>query len=108
MEHKSNESSGMVLRIVSITLHGLCGRRIKTYAFLDDGSSVTLINKKLATELKLNGLNKPLCLKWTGKTTRQENSSQRIEIKISSQSSDAEIFALKNIRTVEDLKLLSQ
>lgn len=45
-------------------------------------NSDTLVNKKVSVELKLNKPNERLRLKWTGKTKRQENSSQRIEIVI--------------------------
>ncbi|XP_062540905.1 uncharacterized protein LOC134208952 [Armigeres subalbatus] len=41
------------------------GIELHTYALLDSGSSLTLMEEGLAKELELNGKKHPLCLRWT-------------------------------------------
>ncbi|XP_065089851.1 uncharacterized protein LOC135711035 [Ochlerotatus camptorhynchus] len=49
---------------------------LQAYAFIDDGSELSLMDQSLAEELGLKGPRKSLCLKWTGETQRLENASQ--------------------------------
>ncbi|XP_055542823.1 uncharacterized protein LOC129728410 [Wyeomyia smithii] len=49
-----------LFRVAPVLLHGP-EKILKTYAFLDDGSSLTLMDATLAAELKLNGKLEPLC-----------------------------------------------
>lgn len=103
---QSSHKTSTIFKIVPVTLYGPQGC-VKAHAFLDDGSSVTLINKKLAMELGLEGPHELLHLKWTGKTSRTEK-SQRVEVKISGQNSNNDVFILRNVRTVDDLNLPRQ
>lgn len=82
-------------------------RKIMTYAMLDDGSSLTLMDDSLATTLDLVGKNKPLCLQWTNGLERRENYSRVVSLSIS-QSSESRQFKLEDVRTVKNLCLPRQ
>jgi hypothetical protein len=102
--HKSNS---VLYKILPVTLHGCSGETVSTYALLDDGSGVTLLDKSLSDKLHLKGTNKPLRLKWTGGITRTEADSQVVSCYISGRGSK-ELYNLKEVRTVEDLDLGEQ
>ncbi|XP_053968527.1 uncharacterized protein LOC128869954 [Anastrepha ludens] len=72
-----------------------------------EGSSVTLMEKRIFDELGLKGEQDPLCLRWTGNTTRVEENSVRAAIEISSVT-NWQKYTLKNIHTVDDLNLPAQ
>ncbi|XP_055590346.1 uncharacterized protein LOC129742471 [Uranotaenia lowii] len=81
--HMHHHSSNQVLyRVVPVILYGP-EKKLHTYAFLDDGSSVTLVDSTIAGDLGIKGKLEPLCLKWTGNRTRQEKESENIWIEIS-------------------------
>ncbi|XP_055914028.1 uncharacterized protein LOC129947476 [Eupeodes corollae] len=101
--HRNNCESTL-FRIVPVILYGN-GSQIKTFAFLDDGSSLTLMDEELATQLNMKGKPQPLCLKWTGNTNRYENQSQLLTLRISSTVHDAKIYALSDVHTVKNLSL---
>lgn len=71
-----------MFRIVSVTLQNK-GISIQTFAFLDEESSLTLLEEDIANQLQLDGIPDSLCLKWTGDTVRIEKHSQRISFEIS-------------------------
>ncbi|XP_058827897.1 uncharacterized protein LOC131687827 [Topomyia yanbarensis] len=70
--HKATNKG--LFRVAPIVIHGPV-KSIKTFAFLDDGSSLTLVDASLVQELKLQGTPEPLCLKWTGNKRRMESDS---------------------------------
>ena len=82
--HQQSESS-ILFRIVPITLYNN-DTSINTYAFLDEGSSLTLIEAELADELGLQGEPESLCLKWTVDIVRNENQSRKVSLHISGAS----------------------
>lgn len=93
-------------RIVHVKLHN-GNRSISCYAMLDEGSSVTLINRGLADRLNLEGPRQPLCLKWTGGTRRVEEESMLVNLYISGVDS-MEKYPIYNVHTVFDLDLPTQ
>ena len=62
-----NLTQGVFFRVVPIKLYGH-GTSVHKYAFIDEGSSITLIEDDLAKKLKINGTPQQLCLKWTSDT----------------------------------------
>ncbi|XP_062713565.1 uncharacterized protein LOC134290436 [Aedes albopictus] len=104
-QHHHSSTSFALLRYLPVTLHGN-GKSVELYAFLDDGSSSTMLEAEVANLLGVKGPNEPLSLGWTGDVTRIENDSQRIEITISGTNEDRR-FPLK-AKTVGPLKLPSQ
>lgn len=101
-QRKNND---MIFRIVPVVLHGN-NIDVSTYAFLDDGSSLTLMNEALAEQLNLEGTCEPICLKWTSNMQRVEHDSKRVSMKISSASTNnSKSYSLNNVRTIKSLQL---
>ncbi|XP_065356442.1 uncharacterized protein LOC135950842 [Calliphora vicina] len=72
--HNDRSQDKQCFRILPIRLYWN-GGSLTTFAFLDEGSSVTLIEQSLFDKLGLTGKQEPLELRWTGDTTRSENNS---------------------------------
>lgn len=77
-----SQTGKILFRYVPITIHGR-GVSVRTYAFLDDGSSATLMEHSLLRELKLEGKPNPLCLNWTAEQHREVKDSVKLSIEIS-------------------------
>ena len=103
--HNSKEK-GIIFRIIPVTVYSEY-KALKTYAFLDEGSSLTMIEENLANQLGLTGTPDPLCLKWTGNTVRVEHESKRVSMRISS-IDNSKKYGLSNVRTVKSLNLPKQ
>lgn len=104
--HRSADKA-VLFRYVPVLLHGP-ESTINTYAFLDDGSSVTLLENELATELGLDGVPYPLCLKWTADDCRYEENSRQVSLQISGIRNPGNRFRLGDVHTVDKLKLPPQ
>ncbi|XP_052562663.1 uncharacterized protein LOC120431010 [Culex pipiens pallens] len=103
--HQHPESPTM-FRIVPVVLHGK-STRFETFAFLDEGSELTLMDAEIADALGLQGESRPLCLKWTSGVTRDESDSKQITLEISGVKNEKR-FPLVNVRTVHRLDLPTQ
>ncbi|XP_058811282.1 uncharacterized protein LOC131676179 [Topomyia yanbarensis] len=99
--------SEILFRVVPVILYGP-SKAIRTYAFLDDGSELTLLEQSLADELGLRGPKNPLCLKWTGETTKIENRSQNVSLQISSVTNPIKRYDLSSVRTIRNLQIRPQ
>ncbi|XP_049301240.1 uncharacterized protein LOC125774914 [Anopheles funestus] len=97
-----------LFRYVPVTMYGKDGRTVRTYAFLDEGSSSTFIDHSLMDELGLIGTSRPLCLKWTGGTTREEKASVQLAVRISGAYEGAPVHELSKVHTVSNLALPAQ
>ncbi|XP_055603746.1 uncharacterized protein LOC129751978 [Uranotaenia lowii] len=95
-----------LFRIVPIVVHGSGNRKIQTFAFLDEGSSLTLVEEALVGELGLQGERQTLCLRWTGNVMRTERDSKVVELSVS--GIDRPRFKLRDTRTVKALSLPHQ
>ncbi|XP_058816807.1 uncharacterized protein LOC131680103 [Topomyia yanbarensis] len=95
-----------LFRYLPITLEGN-GKKVETFAFLDDGCESTLMEAEVAAELDIRGPEESLCLAWTGNISREEKGSQRISVTISGTGLKNK-FQLNNVRTVHKLKLQGQ
>lgn len=104
-QHLHSATSSALLRYLPVTLH-FNGKSVDVFAFLDDGSSSTMVEAEVADQLGAVGPGEPLHLGWTGDITRTEKESQHIQIVISGLNMENE-FPLK-ARTVSSLKLPSQ
>ncbi|XP_058826865.1 uncharacterized protein LOC131686880 [Topomyia yanbarensis] len=99
-------TSSTLFRIIPVILHG-SDVSIDTFAFLDEGSDLTLMEHDLAVSLGLKGSPQPLCLRWTGNTSRMEKESQRITFEIAGEGQQKR-HKIVNARTVQCLNLPSQ
>ncbi|XP_062701620.1 uncharacterized protein LOC109433489 [Aedes albopictus] len=104
-QHHHTATSYALLRYIPVTLHGN-GKSVELFAFLDDGSSSTMLEAGVANILGIEGPNEPLSLGWTGDVTRIEKESQRIEVSITG-ASGKKFWPLK-AKTVGPLKLPCQ
>ncbi|XP_055605469.1 uncharacterized protein LOC129753653 [Uranotaenia lowii] len=100
-------SNQALFRVVPVVLYG-AQKMISTYAFLDDGSSLTHMESSLASELGVSGEVEPLCLRWSGDKTRQENNSEKITIEISGTNALHKRYRLPEVLTVSNLNLFHQ
>ncbi|XP_055633596.1 uncharacterized protein LOC129773944 [Toxorhynchites rutilus septentrionalis] len=95
-----------LFRVLPVTIHGK-DSSVTTLAFLDDGSSFTLVEQELAKELGVTGEAEPLCLQWTSGIKRIEAKSQSIQLQIAGVNDNRQ-HALNDVRTVEKLDLPPQ
>lgn len=75
------------------------GVNIKTYAFFDEGSLVTLIEENLTNKLNIDGPQEQLCILWTANTSRQKPNSKRVSIKISAIETKSQLYDIYNVRS---------
>ncbi|XP_055527785.1 uncharacterized protein LOC129720345 [Wyeomyia smithii] len=96
----------VIFRMAPISLYA-GNKRYDTLAFLDEGSSTTLVNEAVADRLKAEGETEPLIVTWTGNINRFENNSRKVELTLSVKGSKEKI-PLENVRTVSELLLPKQ
>ncbi|XP_058814526.1 uncharacterized protein LOC131678398 [Topomyia yanbarensis] len=101
-----NTNNPVLFRMIPVKLH-YGDRSITLLAFLDEGASVTLMEKQLADRLGVVGVQEKLTIKWTADITRVEKGSRRLNVWISAADSDEKLL-LKTVRTVEKLMLPPQ
>ncbi|XP_055605994.1 uncharacterized protein LOC129754139 [Uranotaenia lowii] len=99
-------NSATIFRVIPVTLHGPSGS-VETYAFLDEGSDLTLIENDIVEQLGLKGSLHPLCLRWTANTIRTEKKSRIVNLEISDVGLKKR-FTIVNARTVNCLNLPTQ
>ncbi|XP_055589164.1 uncharacterized protein LOC129741453 [Uranotaenia lowii] len=104
--HHYSDSSFSLYRYLPIILKAN-GKSAEIIAFLDDGSSSTMLEARVATELGISGEREPLWLSWTGNVTREEKLSQRISVTACGVGK-TDSFKLNNVRTVDNLFLPKQ
>ncbi|XP_050072670.1 uncharacterized protein LOC126560760 [Anopheles maculipalpis] len=102
----ASSSSKALFRIVPVTVYGPAGA-VATFAFLDEGSSMTLVDEDLAEKLGVKGVVEPLCIRWTGNTTRVEAGSRRVNLEVGPIGSTRR-FAVNSVRTVPAMNLPRQ
>ncbi|XP_055902932.1 uncharacterized protein LOC129939084 [Eupeodes corollae] len=103
--HISSEMPVM-FKVVPIRLYGINEKVIDTFAFLDDGSSLTMMEKDLFDELGLEGQPENLTLQWTKGVSRNEDSI-RTTLAVSSVRNKKR-HLLRNVYTVKGLELPMQ
>ncbi|XP_058448819.1 uncharacterized protein LOC131428793 [Malaya genurostris] len=101
--HRTCEKS-VLFKYIPVILYNQ-GRSINTYAFLDSGSSLTLLEESLASDLNLQGERHPLCLRWTADTCRYEDSAIKTSVDVSGIRSADKKYRLSDVYTVKELKL---
>ncbi|XP_054283202.1 uncharacterized protein LOC129000263 [Macrosteles quadrilineatus] len=96
----------VLLRVLSVTLVGRNGVQIDTYALIDDGSTVSIIEKDLAEELGIEGPEKPISFSWTDGSVYTEEQSQTLSVTVLGET--GEELLLDNVRTLRELQLPTQ
>ncbi|XP_058816083.1 uncharacterized protein LOC131679388 [Topomyia yanbarensis] len=104
--HDLQSNQPVLFRMVPVRLTN--GKRfVDVIAFLDEGASYSLVETEVAEHTKLEGESQPILVKWTAGMTRMERDSKRVDLSISGRNSMKQ-FALKNVHTVDQLKLPKQ
>ncbi|XP_073831625.1 uncharacterized protein [Musca autumnalis] len=97
------QNDASLFRILPIRVHAE-GKYIDTYAFLDEGSSVTLMEEDIFNAMNLRGKEETICLKWTGETKRTVESLYVESVSVSNPATKP-MFKLKGVHTVRNLSL---
>ncbi|XP_068150201.1 uncharacterized protein [Drosophila tropicalis] len=100
---RSRESGSTYFRVIPIQIINKT-KVTNTFAFLDEGSALTLIDNKVFKQLGLKGVPDPLCLKWTNDTTREENASERVTLTVANPHNGNQ-FYLEEVHSVDTLDL---
>ncbi|XP_058452848.1 uncharacterized protein LOC131431259 [Malaya genurostris] len=103
--HREIENS-VLFQYIPVILHHK-GSSLRTYAFIDCGSQITLLEEDLAADLNIRGEKHPLCIRWTADHCRFEDTAERVSLDISG-SGNKNKFTLSDVFTVKDLKLPAQ
>lgn len=104
MSHNSEKS--VLFKIIPVRIHGENDEYVDTFAFLDDGSSLTLLDKEIHEKLRLKGSAEQLHLQWTNGIVRTED-SLCTTINISGKGGK-KLHRLTNVYAVEHLDLPEQ
>lgn len=96
----------ILFRMIPIRLH-YGSKTVTTLAFLDEGASITLIEKTLVDHLGIVGVPERLTMTWTADVTREEKGSTRISVWTSSVAGGEKLL-LNSVHTVESLRLPKQ
>ncbi|XP_055615088.1 uncharacterized protein LOC129761392 [Toxorhynchites rutilus septentrionalis] len=101
--HSASQQVSVIFRMIPVTL-SYGGMSINTLAFLDEGSSFSLVECSITNMLKATGKPQPLRVTWTAGMTRLERESMLLNLTISAVGSK-ERFSMEKVHTVEELKL---
>ncbi|XP_044572125.1 uncharacterized protein LOC123257373 [Drosophila ananassae] len=95
----------LLFRVLPVTLYG-DGKQVDTYALLDEGSSVTMVDNELVAELSVQGVRRQLNVQWFGgRATREPTNVVRLEISGAGKSSR---HVLRNVYAISNLSLPMQ
>ncbi|XP_055698480.1 uncharacterized protein LOC129798943 [Phlebotomus papatasi] len=97
----------MLMKILPVYVTGPRGT-IKVYAFLDEGSTITMVKDTLADRMGLTGPNKPLRFQGASGLPQIDNTSKSVEMKIRGTFSHAREYTLYNVRTMKEMSLPQQ
>ena len=95
----------LLFRVVPVILYGP-SNKIETYALLDEGSSVTMVDSSLVKQLGLQGQQSKLNLNWYAGKASQEVATV-VNMHVSGVDSQRK-YALRNVYGVSNLKLPAQ
>ncbi|XP_065180217.1 uncharacterized protein LOC135810654 [Sycon ciliatum] len=104
--HVSEHSGRVLLRVIPVTVRN-GDTAADTYALLDEGLTVSLIESELAEELGLAGPTQPLRLSWTDGKQHQESSSKVVTFSVAGRQRQ-DSFTLTNIHTHAKFNLPTQ
>ncbi|XP_062556968.1 uncharacterized protein LOC134221804 [Armigeres subalbatus] len=104
--HSSIVQTSVIFRVVPVMVYN-GSKAVKILAFLDEGSSYTLIEDSVAEELGCDGIVQPLRVSWTSGMTRLERESKIIDLALSSLDSTQKTV-VRSAHTVRELGLPKQ
>lgn len=99
----NGEREGVLFKILPVKLYGEKSA-VSTFAFIDEGSSVTLIDESISFKLGLKGESHPMCIYWTDKQQHVESESKVVRMEISGVNGCCPKFAI-TAHTMRSMKL---
>lgn len=96
----------LLFRVVPVVLHGP-DRSVNTYALLDEGSSVSMMDAEFADDLGLDGPARLMDLQWIGSHTTS-TPSKMVSLAITGAARGCARFNLVDVCTVRHLDLPTQ
>lgn len=106
MSTNHEDESNVLYKILPITMYGPRGGK-RTFALLDEGSSLTLVNRELADDIGLKGEIQSLSIKGIDSEAKIQE-AEVTNARISGTHRDAQIYDINNIRIVRSLDLPQQ
>ncbi|XP_035773911.1 uncharacterized protein LOC118456893 [Anopheles albimanus] len=102
LNHYFMGSSNTLYQVVPVRLMNK-GNSVSTHAFLDVGSSLTLIDDDIARQLELTGQTVPLKLCWTQDVSSEQDESVQVRLKI--RGASKQTYRMNDVRTIKKLNL---
>ncbi|KAJ0177854.1 hypothetical protein K1T71_006727 [Dendrolimus kikuchii] len=72
--HKANTNEKVLLKVCPITVKGRNGEEVSTYALLDEGSTITLVDEEIAAKIGADGPKRPLNIHGINSSQREAQS----------------------------------
>lgn len=102
----SNMDNQSFFQVASAVVQDANGKDVPVTIFFDSGSNATLISNDLFMRLGLKGQPHSLAVNWcAGNTSHRSQSSFKTELSVASAEQPLDRFVLKNVITLENLKL---
>ncbi|XP_058448825.1 uncharacterized protein LOC131428801 [Malaya genurostris] len=103
--HYHEEKGKVLYQIIPVTLKNN-DKQVDVLAFLDPGSSTTLILEEVARQLGISGKQKPLTLSWTNGEEQVDKGSEEISVRIKGYK--GKTYLLEKVRTLKEMSLPTQ
>lgn len=103
LSHRAQDS--ILFKILPVRLYGNNDNVVETFAMLDSGSSLTLIDSEVFEKLELDGEAQELTLQWTKGIERRESA---VQTSITLSGAKGRKHILKKVYSIENLELPEQ
>jgi len=104
--HSSCVQPRVMIRVLPVILSGPAGE-VSTYALLDEGSTVTLLDESIAKQIRAKGPVNPVLLRWTKDTVCDHKDSRNVQLKIKGINCEQE-YEIQNVHTLKNMNLPTQ
>ncbi|XP_062709727.1 uncharacterized protein LOC134288558 [Aedes albopictus] len=99
-----DQTRSAILKYVPVRVSGPKGT-LSTTAFIDDGSSLTLIEADVAAAIGVTGCKSPVSFTWTGNIRREEEDSEIVQLNISADIPGWPEYELDCVHTLDGLNI---
>ncbi|XP_059218365.1 uncharacterized protein LOC131994991 isoform X1 [Stomoxys calcitrans] len=101
--HATNEANNILFQILPVKLYGTT-KTLTTYAFVDDGANVSMLDENLSRELGLRGKPEILQLQWLN-DHQISRKTEKINLTVSGVGHCEEKFTISNVYISPELSL---
>lgn len=106
MSWSANNQIRIWFKVVPVVIHGPKGSA-EVFALIDEGASVTMMNRDVAEKIGASGVNSCLNLKWLDNASKQIDTIVS-QLKIAGTFHAAKEFLLNDVHIVDNMKLPHQ